>query len=631
MKKLATLFLLLFMNSFCFSQYDASPKQIDSLINILNNTPETTERTPVLTNLWRAYIQRDSDKAFGYAQQLIDLGKKLNDVPTTYTGYQRMAIAYSYTDDLENSNKYYRKGLKLSTEHKEHSCIAAMHLNLSLNHAIINRHDSTLYHATKAEKHFLIAHDTTGYAGALEKKAIVYNDLGQFKLALENNLKAMRIYEQYSDDRAIRSTISAMNAIGYNYLKMKDTLMAINYYEKALNKYKERDDKLGVIFGLTQLGVLNLSNKAHYNTSKTMLLEAKDLAISMKSPGRLSMVYYGLGLYYKKGKIYKEANKYFNQSLKISDSLQETARVTNNQIQMAEIAFIENNYNKSIRLSEKALALAKQKNLLETQLNTYNLLFKNYEKLNQTNKAFSYHKLYKKINDSIYNIENGQKLSELQTIYETEKKEAEIAFQQKEIETLNQKIEIGNLKKGLYAGGMFTFLAVSSLLYFGFKQRIKKNKIERKKQEEIYKQEIAFKKKELASQTLHLVQKNTFIQELKENLEKIKKSPELFKVEFRRLVMLLKKESAEDKDWEIFKSYFTEVHNNFDNKLKAIYADITEKEIRLASFLRMNLSTKEIASMLNVLPESVLKSKYRLKKKLNLNKETDLGSFLNGL
>ncbi|WP_152593058.1 helix-turn-helix transcriptional regulator [Jejuia pallidilutea] len=187
------------------------------------------------------------------------------------------------------------------------------------------------------------------------------------------------------------------------------------------------------------------------------------------------------------------------------------------------------------------------------------------------------------------------------------------------------------MRKGLYAGGMFTCIAVSVLLYFGFKQRMKKNKIEREKQEAIYKQEIEFKKKELATQTLHLVQKNTFIQELKDNLEKIKQSPELFKVEFRRIVMLLKKESAEDKDWEVFKSYFSEVHNNFDHKIKEIYPEATEKEMRLASFLRMNLSTKEIASMMNVLPESVLKGKYRLKKKLELDKNTDLNQFLSNL
>lgn len=158
---------------------------------------------------------------------------------------------------------------------------------------------------------------------------------------------------------------------------------------------------------------------------------------------------------------------------------------------------------------------------------------------------------------------------------------------------------------------------------------MKKNKIAREKQEEIYRKEIEFKKRELASQTLHLVKKSTFIQELKENLEKIKQSPELYKVEFRRLVLLLNKESTEDKDWEIFKSYFSEVHNNFDEKLKNRSQDITDKEMRMASFLKMNLSTKEIATLLNVLPDSVLKSKYRLKKKLNIDREVDLVQFLN--
>ena len=206
-----------------------------------------------------------------------------------------------------------------------------------------------------------------------------------------------------------------------------------------------------------------------------------------------------------------------------------------------------------------------------------------------------------------------------------------MALQEEEIKTLNEKAKVDGLTKSLYAGGMFSFVTISGLLFFGFRQRIKKNKIAREKQEAIYLQEIAYKKKELASQTLHLVQKNTFLQELKENLNKINASPELFKVEFRRLTMLLKKQMSEDQDWEIFKSYFADVHDNFDNKLKALHSGITDKEIRLAAFLRMNLTTKEIAAMLNVIPTSILTSKYRLKKKLGLPKETDIGTFLNEL
>ena len=94
---------------------------------------------------------------------------------------------------------------------------------------------------------------------------------------------------------------------------------------------------------------------------------------------------------------------------------------------------------------------------------------------------------------------------------------------------------------------------------------------------------------------------------------------------------IFKKENASDKEWEVFKTYFAEVHHDFDQKLKTLNSDISEKEIRLAAFLRMNLTTKEIAATMNVLPDSILKSKYRLKKKLGLGKETDLNQFLNAL
>ena len=289
------------------------------------------------------------------------------------------------------------------------------------------------------------------------------------------------------------------------------------------------------------------------------------------------------------------------------------------------------NYEKAILYLNEAKLVSEQLGILSSLLEINKYLSLAYQQKSDNKKALYYFKEYKVLNDSIYNSESQNRFNELQTIYETEKKNTALLLKEEEIKILNIKAKNDQLTKKLYGIGMFSFLTISALLYFGFKQRIKKNKVEREKQEEIYKQEIEFKQKELASQTLHLVQKNTFLQELKENLEKIKQSPELFKVEFRRIVMLLKKQSAEDKDWEVFKSYFSEVHNDFDNKLKALAKDISEKEIRLASFLRMNLSTKEIASMLNVLPDSVLKSKYRLKKKFGLDKEQDLNEYLNTL
>jgi DNA-binding CsgD family transcriptional regulator len=230
--------------------------------------------------------------------------------------------------------------------------------------------------------------------------------------------------------------------------------------------------------------------------------------------------------------------------------------------------------------------------------------------------------------DSIFQKEKVEQINALEVRFQTAQKEAELALQQEEINTLNEKAKVDELTKSLYAGGMFSFLAVSGGLFFGFRQRMKKNRIQMEKQEAIYRQEIEHKKKELASQTLHLVQKNTFLEELQDNLENLRRSPEKFKMEFRRIAMLLRKEKASDKDWETFKTYFAQVHNDFDQKLKTFSPEISEKEIRLAAFLRMNLTTKEIAATMNVLPESILKSKYRLKKKLGLDRDVDLSEFL---
>lgn len=247
-----------------------------------------------------------------------------------------------------------------------------------------------------------------------------------------------------------------------------------------------------------------------------------------------------------------------------------------------------------------------------------------YETLNNREAALLDFKQFHVLNDSIYNTTKSQQIGELKTIYETEKKE-------QAIEALNQEVKISNLRKGIYAGGMFTFIAVSGLLWFGFSQRIKRNRIEREAREAMYQQELEFKQKELTSQTLHLVQKNLFLENLRENLEVVQQSPDAFHVESSRVLTSLKTEVALDQDWETFKSYFVEVHNDFDQKLIRVYPEITENELRLAYFVRMKLSTREIAAMLHVQPESVRKSRYRLKKKLDLGKDDDLYSFLAGL
>jgi DNA-binding CsgD family transcriptional regulator len=86
-----------------------------------------------------------------------------------------------------------------------------------------------------------------------------------------------------------------------------------------------------------------------------------------------------------------------------------------------------------------------------------------------------------------------------------------------------------------------------------------------------------------------------------------------------------------EKEWENFNEYFGSVHGAFYEKINTKFPELSTSEKRLASLIKMNLTNREIASILNIESASVKMAKYRLKKKLNLEEEVDIQSFLQSL
>jgi ligand-binding sensor domain-containing protein/DNA-binding CsgD family transcriptional regulator len=143
--------------------------------------------------------------------------------------------------------------------------------------------------------------------------------------------------------------------------------------------------------------------------------------------------------------------------------------------------------------------------------------------------------------------------------------------------------------------------------------------------------EMRHKNQELANATLHLIHKNKALTKLKNELNQVLKSmpddnPERHSV--TRLLKKVNKDLHNEKNWELFNSYFDEVHQDFINRLKENYADLTPKELRLCAYLRMNISTKEIAPLMNISIRGVEISRYRLRKKLKLEQKENLADFI---
>ena len=143
--------------------------------------------------------------------------------------------------------------------------------------------------------------------------------------------------------------------------------------------------------------------------------------------------------------------------------------------------------------------------------------------------------------------------------------------------------------------------------------------------------EIEHKNTELASAAMHLVQKGELLGNIREELMRMKKGVNgdgAAAEEFKKMLRILGEENKMDKDWEQFAIHFDKVHSDFLQILKSVYPQLSSHELKLCAYLRMNLSSKEIAQLENISVRGVEISRYRLRKKLHIPTEINLFDFL---
>nr|WP_207423154.1 triple tyrosine motif-containing protein [Pedobacter sp. SYSU D00873] len=191
---------------------------------------------------------------------------------------------------------------------------------------------------------------------------------------------------------------------------------------------------------------------------------------------------------------------------------------------------------------------------------------------------------------------------------------------------------------------VFIFL-ISRLLKWQQKKHIKAqerlhylNQLERDKTEkeiirlknEKLEADIDFKNRELTNMVMHLVQRGKVIEKIKDELAVVSKGSENNgnSANFKRLHRLIADVEKGEKDWEQFNSHFNKVHSDFFKNLQKVCPELTANELKLCAFIKMNLSTKEIAQLMNITPKAVEVARYRLRKKLNLNPEINLYGYL---
>ncbi len=259
----------------------------------------------------------------------------------------------------------------------------------------------------------------------------------------------------------------------------------------------------------------------------------------------------------------------------------------------------------------------------EYQLSSaYRDMARAFNLLGRNDSAFHYLELSRESLGNIYSRESGKQLSIIQAMYDTGKKDLEIARLRN---TRNSAIFLGIAALLLVTLGVMVIsrqrlrIRNAALLRMQEQQQFRTRTELLQLQEENLKQELETRSKVLGAHTLHIIQKNQLLEEIRLKLsDMVSDERRDQKKQLKQLQQLIHQNFNHDQHWDEFRSIFEQIHQSFFDKIRAYCDALTPGDLRLVALLKMNLSSADIAVLMGISQDSLRVVRYRLRKKLQL-------------
>ena len=479
--------------------------------------------------------------------------------------------------------------------------------------------------------------DEKWQARILNYLGVIYENKGEFAAAFKHHFQSLKLREKSGNNNEI--AISYVN-IGITFMTSGQPQKALEYYFKCLKTNQEADKSNGRIDAHAYYHISTAyKEQKNYDKARDYAKKSLELATKIKENVIIIDVQNGLGLIETAQKNYEKGREYYQKVFDLATSAQDFLILTNNLLHFAENYQQSNDIPKAFEYAQKSLILAQKHELKAEEKSAYQLLSSLYATQGDFQQAYLYEKKFNVVRDTLFNLQKNQQISEITTQYETVKKEQQIEILEKD-----KKIS-KNTILGLVLG-LILVMIISTFIFYGYQTRqtiqkqqatiiqAEKTQLEeklileenlKKIKEEQYNQEMAHNQRELASNALHVLQKNEMLTTLQEKLNDL--SGEL-KIKIKPFFQEIKNNIDLDKDWNTFQLHFTQVHPVFFTRFQQNFPTLSQNDLKLLAYIRMNISNKEIANMLNITAKSVEMSRYRLKKKLNLSVEDNLDEWI---
>ena len=406
----------------------------------------------------------------------------------------------------------------------------------------------------------------------------------------------------------------------------EDLTLSVQRLEQALKIYKELGKKESTNVLYKELGEALLDTdpfKAYEYFGENL-----KLARELNDPAAINLARSNISSALIAMKQYEDARNFSQRNIEIAEETNDQDFLAYNYLLIAISYKKEKNTSKAIEFAMKGKEICEANNLMDKKQYTYQLLKEIYNEQGDVTEAFEFFAKEKQIEAALEKEKNIYEIATLNAQYELEKRE-------QEFEALEKINYYKNLAKN--AGLVLLGIAAIILYMFNVRRRLKvqlqKEELEKLKVEQMLEQEerdrlkerLEYKERELASNMMFVLQKNKMLTELKEKIGTLKVSnDESLRKQVKSLDRNIEMNMNFDDDWQRFKLHFDEVHPNFFEKLHQENHTLNPNETRFCAYIRMGLSTKEIAQLMGISPGSVQKARYRLKKKLRLEKEVNL-------
>lgn len=547
----------------------------------------------------------------------------------TKQGITKFEILVQLSDQYINSNLdsnlYYLNLLKdEAVKYKNRKYEAIANTSLGLNSFYNGKHFDAEEYLTQAIELQKQLGDTVNLAHSYNVLAGIYGESGQYQKSINTLFKAIAILEIQGNTKGL---ITAYNNLGYLYDELDEHEKSIEYYHKAIFTTNQFHHHYNRGFSYNGLGI-NYKAIGQIDSALFYYRKALEQYKEHQTLNAIPLLFQNIGNIYafRLGK-QDSALVFFNEGIELAKKYDPNS-LDYLYSSLAQLYFEQKDYSKSIEGYKKSLEEAEKSEDLSNQMKSHYKIFEIDKITGQLSDAIAHIERYINLKDSINSNDTKISISRLVEKYENDKNK--ILIQQ-----LKEKQKADQRTKAAMIAGM-ALLAVSlAFILYALYQRKKRNRLEREllnTEKQKVEEELSYKNKQLVSQALMMLQKNSTLQNLSDSIKETEKQPiEKLAVLRNNLRNQINYALKSEKDWELFKLYFEQVNKTFFQKLKAINPGLTQHDLRLAALIKLRFNIKEAAAVLNLAPNSIKGARSRLRQKLYLENSDDLTGFIENI